>query len=58
MAAKSQFDIVRHSIKVLNAGGEKGIGRLGVCDLRATTSWQLQTFRSLLIDKMLLRVGE
>jgi hypothetical protein len=54
MAAKRHFNIVRHSIKILNPGGKKRIRSLGVCDLRATTSGQLQTFRSLLIDELLL----
>ena len=58
VATESDFDVIRHTVEILDSCREKGIRRLGVSDLRPPTSGKLDALRGVLFDELLLLPSE
>ena len=58
MAAECDFDVVRHTIEILNPGGKKRISSLGISHLRAASTGKLDSLGGLFFDELLLIPSE
>lgn len=58
MAAEGDFDIIRHTVKILDSGREERIRRLGISHLRAASTGKFDPLGGVFFDELLLLPSE
>ena len=58
MATECDFDIVRHTIEILDSGREERIRRLGISHLRSASTGKLDSLGGVFFDELLLLPSE
>ena len=58
MAAECDFDVIRHTVKILDSGREERIRRLGISHLRSASTGKLDPLGGVFFDELLLLPSE
>ena len=58
VATESDFDVIRHTVEILDSCREKGIRRLGISHLCSASTGKLDSLGSVFFDELLLLPSE
>ena len=58
VATECDFDVICHTVEILDSCREKGIRRLGVSHLRPATAGKFDALGGVLFDELLLHPSE